>query len=59
MGHGLASIYCPALVALEKVVVSCLLETLIQLSGLRGHFRGELRVNHIAVALESHVGQTG
>ncbi|XP_067903165.1 motile sperm domain-containing protein 1 isoform X3 [Heterodontus francisci] len=30
----------------------------IQLSGLLGHFRGHARVNHVAVGLESHVGQT-
>ncbi|XP_067871585.1 coiled-coil domain-containing protein 33 isoform X5 [Heterodontus francisci] len=29
-----------------------------QLTVLRGHFRGRLRVNHIAVGLESHAGQT-
>ncbi|XP_067911325.1 2-methoxy-6-polyprenyl-1,4-benzoquinol methylase, mitochondrial isoform X2 [Heterodontus francisci] len=31
----------------------------VQLSGLQGHCRGQLRVNRIAVSLELHVGQTG
>ncbi|XP_067897111.1 protein CMSS1 isoform X2 [Heterodontus francisci] len=42
---GKASICCPSVIAPE-------------LSGLLGHFRGQLRVNHIAVGLEPHVGQT-
>lgn len=42
---GSASVYSSSLIAHE-------------LSGLLGHFKQHLRVNHIAVRLESHVGPT-
>uniref|UniRef100_UPI00398E6D89 lipoxygenase homology domain-containing protein 1-like n=1 Tax=Pristiophorus japonicus TaxID=55135 RepID=UPI00398E6D89 len=41
----------------QQLQVACSSSGLIQLNGLLGHFSGQLRVNHIAVDLESHIGQ--